>query len=80
MRLRILEHGHRPWQRALLGLIRPLVGFVPGPALVMSYRGALFGKHFTACMQEGLCRGKYWSRGELELFAAFVSHKSSCTF
>jgi hypothetical protein len=61
MRLGIVDHGHRPLQKLQLSLIRALVGHVPGPILVMSYRRGLFGKQFAACLQRGM-RGVFGAR------------------
>jgi uncharacterized peroxidase-related enzyme len=81
MRLQILENGHRPFQKAILSFIRTVSGgHVPGPILVMSYRRELFGKYMAASFQEGMRGAKEWSVGEVELFAAFVSHLNECKY
>jgi uncharacterized peroxidase-related enzyme len=80
MRLQILETGHRPLQKPLLSLIKHLIGDIPGPILVMSYRRELFGKPFAACLQEGMRGMSAWSLGEVELFAAFVSKLNTCQY
>jgi hypothetical protein len=81
MRLRILEHGHRPFQKVLLTVVRALAGGdTPGPILVMSYRRQLFGKYLAPCFQEGMRGGKEWSLGEVEIFAAFVSQLNKCRY
>lgn len=81
MRLQILENGHRPIQKIILGLIRATSeGHAPGPILVMSYRRELFGKYLAPCFQEAMRGAKEWSLGEVELFAAFVSRLNECKY
>ncbi len=81
MRLQILEKGHRPLQKIILGFIRRASkGRVPGPILVMSYRRELFGKYLAQCFQEGMREATEWSVGEVELFAAFVSRLNECRY
>ena len=79
MRLPILEEGLRPLQKAQLRLVTAL-GLDPGPIVTVSYRRELFGRPFVACMSEGMRGSRHWSRGELELFAAFVSKLNSCAY
>jgi hypothetical protein len=80
MRLQILEQGHSPIQKLPLALIKAFMGYIPGPILTMSYRRHLFGKYFAACLQEGMRGGAAWTRGEVELFAAFVSKLNACAY
>ena len=81
MRLRILEKGFRPLQKAILIIVRAIAGGkVPGPMLVLSYRRELCGKYLAACYQEGMRKATEWSLGELELFAAFVSRLNECRY
>jgi hypothetical protein len=81
MRLTILENGHRPVQKLLLGIFKTLTGgLVPGPILALSYRRELCGKYLAACYQEGLREATQWSVGEVELFAAFVSKLNDCRY
>ncbi len=81
MRLQILENGHRPLQKIILGFIRRSAkGQVPGPILVMSYRRELFGKYIAQCFHEGMREATEWSVGEVELFAAFVSRLNECRY
>jgi len=81
MRLEILENGHRPLQKIILGLIRATSeGQAPGPILVMSYRRELFGKYLAPCYQEGMRGAAEWSVGEVELFAAFISQLNACKY
>lgn len=81
MRLKILENGHRPLQRAIMSFVRKLSKEpVPGPILVMSYRRNLFGKYLAACLRESMRLGTEWTLGETELFAAFVSSVNHCKY
>ena len=80
MRLRILETGHRPLQKLLLGLIRRYIGKVPDPILTLSYRRKLFGRFFAASLHEGMRGAKEWQVAEVELFAAFVSKLNACQY
>jgi hypothetical protein len=81
VRLEILDKGHRPLQKMILGLMAATSGgHVPGPILVMSYRRELFGKYFAGCVQEAMRGAKEWSKGEVELFAAFVSGLNECKY
>lgn len=76
MRLSVLEE---PEERGPQFLKKAL-GFVPGPVAVMQYRPEFFGRHYARALEEGLRGGKAWRRGELELFAAFVSSRNRCTY
>ena len=80
MRLQILHTGHRPIQKLFLGVIKLLSGQVPPPVAVMSYRKELFGQAMSDCFQDAMRQGKYWSIGEVELFAAAVSKANRCAF
>ena len=80
MRLKVLENGFRPVQQIQLRLIRRIVGYVPGPIAVMSYRRDYFGKTFSKLLQNSMRRAKAWRVGDAELFAAFVSQQNQCTY
>jgi hypothetical protein len=80
MRLQILHHGHRPLQKLQLKIIGALIGQVPGPIAAMSYRRGLFGRWMSECFVESMQQAKHWSRGETELFAAFVSDLNRCRY
>ena len=80
MRPSILENGHRPLQKLLMVGIKLYAGEVPGPILMMSYHRELFGRSFAACFQEGMRGATEWSKGEIELFAAFVSKLNACQY
>ena len=56
------------------------IGDVAGPMLVVSYRKRYFGNNWAHCMQEGMRSLRHWSKGEIELFAAFTSSVNSCNY
>jgi hypothetical protein len=80
MRLEILRSGHRRVQKFFLGIIRRLVGQVPGPIATMSYRSEFWGKEFSGCLQEAMRGPSSWSVGEREIFSAFVSNLNQCRY
>lgn len=80
MRLSSLEQPNGLRQRLRFFFIRTLLGQMPGPFLVLSYRRNSCGRHLARCYQEGLRQAHEWSVGEIELFAAFVSSLNRCRF
>lgn len=46
----------------------------------MRYRSDLFGRPFSATLQQVMRGPSDWSVGERELFAAFVSCQNQCPF
>ena len=46
----------------------------------MGYRSELFGRPFSAALQQVMRGSSDWSPGERELFAAFVSRQNQCVF
>jgi hypothetical protein len=46
----------------------------------MRYRPELFGRPFSAALQQIMRGPSDWSVGERELFAAFVSCQNQCPF
>jgi len=46
----------------------------------MRYRSELFGRPFSAALQQVMRGPSDWSPGERELFAAFVSRQNQCVF
>ena len=80
MRLEILKTGYRTWQKPILKLIEVMMGSIPGPIAVSSYRRALFGKMYIACLHEAMDQHNLWSKAEVELFAAFTSKNNACRF
>jgi hypothetical protein len=77
MRLEVLEKGGPLQVRAT----RKLLGFTNGPPAVVAYRPEFFGRHFVAGVRRALeGTAEEWSRGEMELFAAFVSDLNRCKY
>lgn len=81
MRLTILSvQGMRPLQRLKLRLFNLVAGYIPPPFLALSYRRELFGKAYSAALQDTMRRSSAWQVGELELFAAFVAQQHRCKY
>lgn len=80
MRLDALHHGHRPLQKLQLGIIRTLLGRVPGPIALFSYRRDFFGAAISDAFTEALRGPSQWTVGEREIFAAFVSKLNQCLY
>jgi hypothetical protein len=80
MRLAILENGHTSIQKLYLRLIKFSMGHIPGPISILTYHKRWFGNHYARCIQKGMRKSKVWSKGELELFAAFVSKLNECVY
>jgi hypothetical protein len=80
MRLAVLRDGHRPLQKLQFKIISALVGQVPGPIRVMSYRRQIFGRWFSACLWDGMKRATEWTQAETELFAMVVSDQNRCRY
>ncbi|MEN0050199.1 MAG: hypothetical protein AAF806_24250 [Bacteroidota bacterium] len=78
MRLPILYEGLSPLQKVQTFFIHKVLGFLPGPILILSYRKRFLGKHFARLIHQVLRKAKHWSVAELELFGAFVSAKNAC--
>jgi hypothetical protein len=80
MRLAVLERPVGLLQRVRFAILRAIMGQVPGPFLALSYKRKLAGKHLARCYQQGLREAREWPVGEIEIFAAFVSHLNQCRF
>jgi len=46
----------------------------------LHYRPELFGRPFSAAVDEAMRGASDWTAGERELFAAFVSSRNQCVF
>jgi hypothetical protein len=77
-----LEHSeHRPRSaRLVLALVRRVIGIKPGPMLALTYRPELFSAALRRYLARGVAHAGPWSKGEAELFAAFVSNLNTCRF
>ena len=82
MRLDVVDHGHAPAEAAILAEIAQARG-VPtasGVLKTLFYRPELFGRPFSAALDEAMRGPSDWSDGERELFAGFVSSLNQCPF
>jgi hypothetical protein len=81
MRLVCVEKGHRLPQKLLLALIRVVSRRKPPDVVkTLLYRPEVFGRPFSAILQEVLRGPSPWTVGERELFAAFTSRLNECHF
>jgi hypothetical protein len=80
MRLRKVHTGHRFREKAILTIMRLMVGHAPGVVRTLFYRKEFFGQRFTALTQQVMRGPSPWSVGEREIFAAFVSSLNQCVF
>ena len=69
-----------PLQKLQLGMIEMLMGAVPGPIAVMTYRRDFWGKPMTDCFDEAMRKTTAWTKPEVELFAAMTSRSNTCNF
>jgi hypothetical protein len=73
--------GTRPWvMTQALKASRAALGVIPGPPVVLSWRRELLHPRFMDYILRGMHGSGGWSKGEAELFAAFVSDLDSCHF
>lgn len=80
MRLRAVHSGHALADRALLLMVRFVMGHAPGVVRTLKYRKEYFGTPFSALTQQVMRGPSPWSVGEREIFAAFVSRLNQCVF
>jgi len=81
MRLDFESGGRRPWpMKLMLGVIRRYIGTLPGPQLVLSWRPDLLHSRMPRYIMRGVHDSGPWSKGEAEMFAAFISDLNSCHF
>lgn len=76
MRLKLLEEP-AGWE---IGLLQKVLGATPGRAAVLHYRPGFFGRHYATALRQALRGAEAWSRGELELMAAFVSSRNQSAY
>lgn len=77
-----LFHGGCRTIPARLGLeaFKLRAGVYPEPVVTISYRPDLISKNLTGYILRGMHGSGGWSKGDAELFAAFVSSLNSCHF
>jgi len=80
MRLRRVHQGHRLPDRAMLAVMRIIMGHAPGVVRTLRYRKEFFGGPFSALTQQVMRGPSPWTVGEREIFAAFVSRLNQCVF
>ena len=80
MRLGKVHSGHGLPDKAMLGLMRVVMGHAPGVVRTLRYRKEFFGRPFSALTQQVMRGPSPWSVGERETFAAFVSRLNQCVF
>lgn len=80
MRLQKVHNGHRLREKAMLGLMRIVMGHAPGVVRTLLYRKAFFGRPFSELTQQVMRGSSPWTVGEREMFAAFVSRLNQCVF
>jgi hypothetical protein len=80
VRLKKVHTGHRLREKAILGVMRLLMGHAPGVVRTLFYRKKFFGEPFTDLTQQVMRGPSPWSVGEREIFAAFVSRLNQCVF
>jgi hypothetical protein len=79
-RLQLITDGHGPLQRVFLRIIRAIIGYVPEPILVMSYRRGLFGRYFAPVLPRAMRKSTHWTPAECEIMAAVVAQHSECEY
>jgi hypothetical protein len=80
MRLTKVHTGHPLRDKAMLGMLRVVMGHVPGVVRTLLYRKEFFGRPFSELTQQVMRGPSPWSVGERETFAAFVSRLNECVF
>ena len=80
MRLQKVHAGHGLRDKAMLGMMRLVMGHAPGVVRTLMYRKDFFGRPWTELTQQVMRGPSEWSVGEREIFAAFVSRLNQCVF
>jgi hypothetical protein len=80
MRLKKVHQGHRLPDKAMLGVMRIIMGHAPGVVRTLRYRKEFFGRPFSELTQQVMRGSSPWPVGEREIFAAFVSRLNQCVF
>ena len=80
MRLAKVHKGHALPDKALLGVMRIVMGHAPGVVRTLRYRKEYFGRPFSELTQQVMRGPSEWTVGERETFAAFVSRLNKCVF
>ena len=80
MRLKKVHQGHRLPDKAMLAVMRIVMGHAPGVVRTLRYRKEFFGRPFSELTQQIMRGASPWTVGEREIFAAFVSRLNQCVF
>jgi len=80
MRLQKVHAGHGLRDKAMLGMMRLVMGHAPGVVRTLMYRKDFFGRPWTELTQQVMRGPSAWTVGERETFAAFVSRLNQCVF
>ena len=80
MRLQKVHAGHPLADRAMLGMMRLVIGHAPGVVRTLLYRKEFFGSHWSRLTQQVMRGPSAWTVGEREIFAAVVSRFNQCVF
>src|SRR5207237_8624783 len=80
MRLKKVHTGQRLREKAILGVMRLVMGHAPGVVRTLFYRKEFFGRPFSELTQQVMRGPSPWSVGERETFSAFVSRLNECVF
>lgn len=73
--------GRRPWYlRFFLWTMEKRIGMAPGPMVTMTFRPDLLIAPLRRYLARGASGKGAWTKGESELFAAFVSDLNTCHF
>lgn len=81
LRLEKLRNGHTFFNKLKLKVFPKLMGFPPSDIIRMfTYRPKYFGNPFLDVVQSGLRGPSFWTVGERELFATYVSACNQCFY
>ncbi|MEM7116707.1 MAG: hypothetical protein AAF614_30005 [Chloroflexota bacterium] len=81
MRIDLISGGKRPFPaRIMMELFKWQAGVYAGPTVTITYRPDLLNRDLANYTLRGMHGSGGWTKGEAELFAAFVSHLNSCNF
>jgi len=81
MRVDLTQSKHRPWyMRMGLALAKRRLGSYPAPPLTITYRPSFFHKSLAGYIMRAMHGSGGWTKGDAEMFAAFVSDLNSCAY
>ena len=81
MRVDLTQSKHRPWYMRLgLAIAKRRIGIYPAPPLMLTYRPSFFHRRLAGYILRANHGSGGWTKGEAEMFAAFVSDLNSCSY